>query len=122
VTPVKFEDLVSVNRTLELNNSVIAFAAVLFVIASPRNEGRMAMSARIDDNKTLTETDALLARESLHRLSQYLAAGNSNLRIHLPGDEQEVRQISVCAAIDHCVLLAYDPRARLGREPGKKDR
>ncbi|MGO8901537.1 MAG: hypothetical protein ACLQU5_24770 [Isosphaeraceae bacterium] len=46
------------------------------------------MSAQNHDTTTPTEADALLARESLRRLSDIPGAGKSELRIHIQGDEQ----------------------------------
>ena len=46
------------------------------------------MSAHKYDSAAPTEADALLARESLSRLSRHLGAGQSNLSIHVRSDEQ----------------------------------
>ena len=53
------------------------------------------MAAQIHETTTPTEADALLARESLRRLSHYLGAGKSELRIHIQGDELPGEEITL---------------------------
>jgi excisionase family DNA binding protein len=53
------------------------------------------MPAHIDETTTPTAADALQARESLRRLSQYPGAGNSELRIHIQGDEQPGEDVTL---------------------------
>ncbi len=53
------------------------------------------MSAQMHETTTPTEADALQARESLRRLSNYLGAGKSELRIHIQGDEPPGEEIAL---------------------------
>ena len=53
------------------------------------------MPARNQDATTPTEADALLARESLHRLAHYPEAGRSDLRIHIQGGEPPGEDITL---------------------------
>ncbi len=53
------------------------------------------MSAQKYDSAAPTEADALLARESLSRLSGHLGAGRSNLSIHLRSDEQASEDVAL---------------------------
>jgi excisionase family DNA binding protein len=53
------------------------------------------MPARIHEITTPTAADALQARESLQRLSQHLGAGNSELSIHIQGDEQASEDVAL---------------------------
>jgi excisionase family DNA binding protein len=53
------------------------------------------MSVQNHGTATPTEADARLARESLHRLSPYLDADKSDLRIHVQGDEQTGEDVTL---------------------------
>ena len=53
------------------------------------------MSVQAHDAATPTEADARLAKESLHRLSQHLGAGKSNLSIHIEGDGQAGEDVTL---------------------------
>jgi len=53
------------------------------------------MSVQNHDTTTPTEVDALLARESLRRLSDIPGAGKSELRIHIQGDEPPGEEITL---------------------------
>jgi excisionase family DNA binding protein len=53
------------------------------------------MSGQNHDTTTPTEADALLARESLRRLSHIPGAGKSDLRIHIQDDEQPGEDVTL---------------------------
>jgi excisionase family DNA binding protein len=53
------------------------------------------MPTYIHEIATPTEADALLARESLDRLSHFLDAGQAGLRIHIQGEKQPVEDITL---------------------------
>ncbi len=53
------------------------------------------MSVQSHDTAAPTEADARLAKESLHRLSQHLGAGISDLRIQIKGDEQAGEDVTL---------------------------
>ena len=53
------------------------------------------MSAQMHETMTPTEADALQARESLQRLSNYLGARKSELRIHIQDDESPGEEITL---------------------------
>ncbi len=53
------------------------------------------MSVQNNDTTTPTEADVLLAKESLRRLSPYLGAGKSDLRIHVQDDEQAGEDVTL---------------------------
>ena len=53
------------------------------------------MSAQTHDPATPTETDVMLARESLHQLAHHLGAGKSVFRIHIQADEQPGEEITL---------------------------
>jgi excisionase family DNA binding protein len=53
------------------------------------------MPTHIHETTTPTAADALQARESLRRLSQYSAADNAELRIHIQGDEQPCEDVTL---------------------------
>src|SRR5262249_52311227 len=72
----------------------MGFAAVL-CDDLPEIEERSAMSAQDHETTPPSEADALLARESLHGLSQYLSAGKSDLKIHVQGDEQAGEDVTI---------------------------
>jgi len=53
------------------------------------------MSAQNHDTTTPTEADALLAKESLRRLSHIPGVGKSDLTIHIEGDEQPGEDVTL---------------------------
>jgi excisionase family DNA binding protein len=53
------------------------------------------MPAQNHDVMTPSKADARLARESLHRITPYLGAGRSDLRIHIQGDDQPGEEITL---------------------------
>ena len=53
------------------------------------------MSAQNHDTTTPTEADALLARESLRRLSHFPGVGKSDLTIHIEGNEQTGEDVTL---------------------------
>jgi excisionase family DNA binding protein len=53
------------------------------------------MSIANHDTATPSDSDALLARESLPRLSQYLGAGRSDLRIRIHGEDQADQDVTL---------------------------
>jgi excisionase family DNA binding protein len=63
--------------------------------ANPRTRRRIAMPTQVHEIATPTEADALLARESLDRLSHFLVAGQACLRIHIHGEKQPVEDITL---------------------------